>query len=110
MEETVQVKSLEINSLDELILEDNAVLIEVIQTSKSGLILDSGPTTSLAGTSMIKWEVTMIGDGVKKYQLGDSIVDLKNDKALSFYESLERQFILTDSYNIKIAVRKSVEA
>jgi hypothetical protein len=101
----VNVLKVEADSLDQLIIKDEAVIVEVINASKAGLILDNSSTTSLANTALISWTVAHVGDGVKKYKVGDQIFDL-NERMASFFELGERKFILTDEYSIKIGVRK----
>lgn len=95
--------------LEELIIKDEAVLIQVENKSKSGLILDNGSTTSLKGTAMIQWTIAKVGDNVKRLQAGDIIYDVASQNTLSFLEIEGEQYVLTDMFNVKLAARKKSE-
>src|SRR6056297_2548549 len=92
-------------TVDELILKDEAVLIEVKNRSKSGLILDNNKMSSLGGTNIVKWVIVKIGSNVESLQVGDSVYDLQSEYSPTFFEMDGQKFILTDKYNVKLAVR-----
>lgn len=99
------VATLNIESLDDLILKDEHVLIEVVNKSKSGLILPDPSTSSLSGTPMIEWVVCAVGNENCPYKVGSKIVAVENDHQLAFYRFKENNYILTTKYNIKLGVK-----
>ena len=91
-------------TIDQVLIKDTDVLIESINKSKAGLILDDA--LSLSGTPMIQLVVVKVGDAVQKYQVGDVVYELSNTNSPSYFEAEDRNLLLTDAYNIKLAVRK----
>jgi hypothetical protein len=89
--------------IEDMIIKPNHVLIEVINMSKSGLLLPSNIRSNI----LDKFEVIKVGESVNMVKVGDIIVDLMLGNAEYLYTDKEhgdRKFILVDVYNVLIAV------
>lgn len=94
MSETEENSLLEvkISSLDQLVLKPEAILIDESidpDDDEDGMI----------------WTIAKIGNNVSEYYVGDIVYQLSSEQSPAYFRALETAFILTDKYNLKLAVR-----
>jgi hypothetical protein len=82
---------LDVRTLDELLMKNEAVLME----------------ESLDDNGRLLWTVARVGDMVNEYCTGDLIYKLFSEQSPSPFRALDKSLILTDKYNIKLGVRKA---
>jgi len=97
--------NLNIESLDDLIMKGESILIEVHNRSKAGLLLPDAKTSSLANTTLISWNVVKVGEENCIYPIGCQIINVVSLNQLSYYTWGDRNFIMTSKYNISLAKR-----
>lgn len=99
-EDKVQVLDIsKVKDITKMKMKPNHVLIEVINTSKSKLIISEHAINSTVNKAVI----VMVGSNVTTVSVGDVVVDM----ALSNVEYLlhgEKKYSLCDVYNIILAV------
>lgn len=104
MKEQGEVKNVDIESLDELILKDEAVLSEMTELVIPAPEPEEGEEKA-EDTSVLKWTIVKVGENVKKYKEGDRIHDVSSPHSLSYFDAMEKHYVLTDMYNIKLATK-----
>jgi hypothetical protein len=99
----VSIEALDVSRVkfvENMIIKPNYVLIEVISLSKSGLLLPDNVRNGIFS----RYEIIKVGSNVKDYTNGDIVVDLMMS-GVEYLSKGDRKFILSDSYNILIAVK-----
>lgn len=98
-----QVEALDlarVKDVKKMNIKPNSILIEVVNTSKSGLLLPSGVYGSGSTSKMV---VIAKGDNVTSINIGDLIIDMMQSN-VEFCFKGEDKYILTEVYNILISV------
>ena len=104
----LEVQALDVTKVKDITaikLKPDAILIETVNKLKSGLIIpDTKGMSSVSAMKIIK-----VGAGVKVYEVGDLVLDIISQNQLDYLYSKQedgetRRFLLTNEYNINIAV------
>lgn len=103
MKEEEEVMIVEIDSLDELLIKDEAVLAEVVKEYDE---VEEGADEDAIQDYVTKWYIIKVGAGVTNYEEGDLIYAVSNNNSLGYFDALNKNYMLTDKYNIKLGVRK----
>lgn len=84
--------------LSKLIIKPNHVLIEIVELTKSNLLLP----THLSSSVKSKAVIYKVGETVKGYSAGDIVLDI-NYNNVEFITQGDNKYILCDVYNVVLA-------
>jgi len=95
-----------VKDVKNLKIPSNGILIFVNERNTSGLIMPNGTTGE--GTT---FDIIKLGKGIEdksQYKVGDLVLDFKNARTLDYLSMKtnngEVKYILTDEYNISLAI------